>query len=105
MSRSHTILRGLAGQDIPVEGTLSRVAYKDDRVRVVVFAFDRGQELTEHTAASPAIVQVLSGRLRLTVANDSAELHPGDWVHLAADVPHSVAAPEPAVMLLTLLRS
>ena len=91
--------------EIPVEGTLSRVVYRDDQIRVVLFAFDQDQELTEHTAAVPAIVQVVSGRLRLGIGGDTVEAVPGSWVHLPASLPHSVFALEPAVMVLTLLRT
>jgi len=89
--------------EIPVEGTLSRVLYKDDLIRVVVFAFDVGQELTEHTAAKPAIVQVVSGRVRLNLDGDPIELGPSGWVRMAAHLKHAVHALEPTVMLLTLL--
>ena len=88
---------------IPVEGTLSQVLYRDDLIRVVVFAFDEGQELTDHTAAKPAIVQVVSGRIRLDLDGDPVELGPGSWVRMAAHLTHAVHALEPTVMLLTLL--
>lgn len=88
---------------IPVEGTLSQVLYRDELIRVVVFAFDEGQELTDHTAAKPAIVQVISGRIRLDLDGDPVELGPGSWVRMAARLTHAVYALEPTVMLLTLL--
>lgn len=88
---------------IPVEGTLSQVLYRDDLIRVVVFAFDEGQELTDHTAAKPAIVQVVSGRIRLDLDGDPVELGPGSWVRITAHLTHAVHALEPTVMLLTLL--
>jgi quercetin dioxygenase-like cupin family protein len=101
----HTYLSNLLNAvDIPSEGTLSKVVYKDDRIRVVLFAFDIDQELTEHTASVPAVVQVLSGRLRLTMGEKVVETTPGDWAHMAAGLPHSVLALEPSVMLLTLLK-
>jgi len=105
MATPHTFLPDLAAATtIPAEGTLSKVVYKDDRIRVVVFAFDKDQELTEHSAAMPAVVQVLSGRLRLTLGEEVVEAGPGDWAHMNAGLPHTVEAVEPSVMLLTLLR-
>ncbi len=89
--------------EIPADGTLSRVMYRDDSVRVVVFAFDEGQELTDHTAAKPAIVQVVSGRILLDLDGDPVELDPGSWVRMDAGLTHAVRALEPTVMLLTLL--
>lgn len=59
---SFTWFDDVAGSvEIPDEGTLSKVLFKDDRLRVVLFAFDEDQTLSEHTATVPAVVQVLSG--------------------------------------------
>ena len=91
--------------EIPEEGTLTRVLYRDDQIRVVVFAFDEGQELTDHTAAVPALVQLVSGRIRLDLDGEPVELEPGSWVRMEASLTHAVVALEPSVMLLTLLRS
>ena len=106
MTKPYTFLADLiATTEIPAEGTLSKVVFKDDRIRVVVFAFDENQELTQHTAAKPAVVQVLSGRLRLTMGEETVVVTPGDWAHMAAHLPHSVEALEPSVMLLTCCRT
>ncbi len=106
MTDRATVIADLAAEvEIPQDGTLSRVLYTDDQIRVVVFAFDAGQELTEHTAAAPAVVEVLSGRLRLTLGPDVVEAGPGSWAHMPARLPHAVVALEPSVMLLTLLRT
>ena len=91
--------------EIPDEGTLSKVLYSDDRIRVVGFAFDSGQELSEHTATIPVVVQVVSGRFRFDAEGESWEIDPSSWMHLDASVPHSVVALEPSRLLLTLLKS
>ncbi|MCP3939434.1 MAG: cupin [Actinomycetia bacterium] len=102
---SPTVFRDLAAEvDIPQDGTLSRVLYKDDQIRLVAFGFDAGQELTDHTAAVAAIVEVVSGQLRVGLGDESVELAPGSWVHMPANLKHSVFAIEPSVMLLTLLK-
>jgi quercetin dioxygenase-like cupin family protein len=90
--------------EIPENGTLSRVLYSGDGIRVVLFAFDEGQELTDHTASVPAVVQVVKGRLDLTLDNDTVEIGPDSWVHMDAHLNHAVVALEPSVMILTLQR-
>ncbi|MGB9359588.1 MAG: cupin domain-containing protein [Acidimicrobiia bacterium] len=90
--------------EIPVDGTLSRVLFKGDGIRVVVFAFDEGQELTDHTAAVPAILQVVEGRLDLTLGEESVEVAADSWVYMEANLNHAIVALEPSVMLLTLQR-
>ena len=93
-----------AAVDIPSDGTLSRVLSKADGVRLVAFAFDTAQELTEHTAGVPAVVQVISGTIRVTIDGDEHTLTPASWLYMAAGTPHSVVADEPSRMLLTMLR-
>jgi len=90
--------------DIPEDGTLSKVVHTGDGVRLVLFAFDRGQELTEHTAAVPASLQVLSGHLSVEVGELRHELVPGGFVHLPARAPHAVVAVEPTVLLITMIQ-
>ena len=84
---------------------VSKVVYRDEDIDVTVFGFDTDEGLTEHTAGRPAIVQVLSGRLRFTVEGDETLIVPDTWLHMAASTPHSLVAEEPTVMLLTLLHA
>lgn len=99
-----TVISGLAAELPPAEdGTLSRVLYRDDRMRVAGFAFAAGQELTEHTSAIPVVLQVVTGRLDLVLGGEKAEATPGSWIHLPARLPHTVRAMEPTIMLLTML--
>ncbi len=58
----------------------------------------------EDTASRPAIVQVLSGRLRFTVDGEELDAGPGSWISMRPGAPHSLVAEEPTLMLLTLLR-
>lgn len=105
MNENPTVFTDVTAKvEIPEDGTLTRVVFSDDKIRIVVFAFDVGQELTDHTASVPAVVQVLSGRITLTLDGDPIELAPGGWVHMPANLPHAVTALEPTIMLLTMLR-
>ena len=90
--------------EIPDNGTLSKVLHSDDRIRVVGFAFDTGQELSEHTATVPIIIQVISGRFTFIARDESWEVNAASWMHLEASVPHSVIALEPSRLLLTLIK-
>lgn len=88
----------------PEAGILSRTVVRNDRLRTVLFGFAAGEELSEHTAAVPAIMHILKGRARLTVGERSMDGNPGTWVLMPAHQPHSVTAVEPTVMLLLMLR-
>jgi quercetin dioxygenase-like cupin family protein len=88
----------------PADGTLSRTVYQDDRLKAVLFGFAPGQELSEHTASTPAIMQFLRGEADVTVGPDDMPATAGTWIHMAAQLPHSIRAKSPVVMLLLLLK-
>jgi quercetin dioxygenase-like cupin family protein len=81
----------------------AQLALSADGARVVVFAFDTGAELTEHSAPGPILVQALEGRLEFTAEDVTKELVPGGLLHLDARIPHSVRAHEPSKMMLTII--
>jgi quercetin dioxygenase-like cupin family protein len=87
-----------------VQGIASRVLAKTAGGNFTLFAFDAGQGLTEHTSPFDAFVMVLEGRLILTIGGTPVEATPGTIVRMPADVPHGLEAPEPARMLLLMLR-
>lgn len=90
--------------EIPPDSILSRTIHADSQVKVVLFEFDAGQELSEHTAATPAIIQILRGEALLTLGDEQVEARPGTWAHMPARLPHAVLARTPLVMLLTMLK-
>lgn len=101
-----SVVSGLAeALPITASATTSRNLVDNDHVRVVTFAFDAGEQLTEHTAAMPVVVQVITGRLRFEVAGEEHTLAPADCVYLAANEPHSLAALEPSLMSLVMIRA
>ena len=89
--------------EVAPEATVSRTVLTADGARLVLFSFDAGQELSEHTAAMPVLLQVLDGSLTVTAGSRTELLQPGGVVHLAARLPHAVLALEPSRLLLTML--
>ena len=104
MQSNYTLIPDLGAQDIPADGILSRTLYSDERVKVVLFAFAAGQELSEHTASMPAVVQIVKGTALLKLGGDLIDAGVGTWVHMPAQLSHSVQAKTPVVMLLLLLK-
>lgn len=88
----------------PADGILSRTVFQDDRLKAVLFAFGQGQELSEHTAAKPAMLYFVTGEATLGLGDDSQEAQAGTWIHMPANLKHSVKAKTPVVMLLVLLK-
>lgn len=85
------------------DSTVSRTILSAEGVRVVLFAFDAGQELSEHTAAVPVVLQALDGQFTITADGRVVTLTPGALIHLGTRMPHSVVAVEPGRLLLTML--
>ena len=88
---------------IPDESIVSRTVYRDDQLKAIVFAFAPGQELSEHTASVPAIIQILDGECLLTLGSDSYTVKAGAWARMPANLPHSIIAKTPLKMLLLML--
>ncbi len=85
------------------DSIISRTFYKDDHMRAILFRFDTGQELSEHTSAHTAVLHILSGNARVGVGIDTHELSEGAWLHMAPRLKHSVYAKTPVVMLLVMV--
>ncbi|GEM_PF-193394 len=90
--------------EIPSDSIVSRTIYSDEQLKAVLFGFAQGQELSEHTASTPAIIHILSGEVTLILGGDKSDAQTGTWVHMPAHLPHSVIAKTPTTMLLLLLR-
>jgi len=86
------------------QGIASRVLAKTTGGNLTLFAFDQGQGLSEHTTPFDALVMVLEGSVTLTIGGVAVTAAPGTVVRMPAGVPHAVDAPEPARMLLLMLR-
>ncbi len=105
MTTTYTHILDLAKDtEPPVDGILSRTVFQDDRIKAVVFGFGQGQELSEHTAAKPAMLFFVKGEATVGLGEDVQEAQAGTWVHMPANLKHSIKAKTPVVMLLVLLK-
>lgn len=105
MSTPYTFFENIAGsiETIPTESIVSRTVYRDDHLKSIVFAFAPGQELSEHTASVPAIIQILEGECALKLGEDTYSVKAGAWARMPANLPHSIVASTPVKMLLIML--
>src|SRR5687768_15078563 len=86
------------------KGIASRVLARTAGGNITLFAFDSGEELSEHTAPFDALVLTLSGTLTLTIGGKEVHATPQTVVLMPANVPHAVHAAGSARMLLIMLR-
>ena len=105
MNPAYLFVENLAGEvEIPKNGILSRTVYADEKVKVIIFGFDVGQELSKHTASSTALLHIVKGEATLTLGGDVKEVHEGAWAQMAPRLEHAIFAKTPVVMLLYMLQ-
>jgi quercetin dioxygenase-like cupin family protein len=104
---------GLSDQPLALSGA---VAYNEGAVvsrtlvnqaggTLTLFAFDAGQELSEHTAPFDAVVHVLEGEVTVTLAGQPRRVAAGEVLLMPAQVPHALKAVTRFKMLLTMIRA
>lgn len=84
---------------------VSRILVKREAASITLFAFDAGQELSEHTTPYDAAVHVVEGEAAVTVAGRPYRLLAGDMLVMPAHQPHAVKATSRFKMLLTMIRA
>ena len=98
------------------QGLISLIEYAADSIvsktildkavgTITLFAFDKGQKLSEHTAPYDAVVQVLEGAAQLSIDGEDVKAMAGEIIIMPANVPHAVSAEENFKMLLTMIRA
>ena len=96
-------LKLLDAVQISESGIVSRTVLQTPEIRVVLFTFCDGQELTSHTSRRRALVQILDGACDFFFAGAWHRLGAGTLLHLPPNHPHAVrAGAGPFSMLLTL---
>ena len=73
---------------------VSRTLVQNDKVSMTLFSFDEGEEISTHAASGDAMVTVLEGKGRFTVADEVFYLEAGDTLIMPKDIPHAVYGEE-----------
>ena len=84
---------------------VSRTLINQKTGTVTLFAFDKNEGLSEHTAPYDASVYVVEGEMEITISSNSYELTAGDLIIMPANQPHALNAITPTKMLLVMIRS
>jgi len=82
---------------------VSKTITKSPYVNVSLFAFDKGEDLSPHTSTGDALVQVLDGKVTVTIADQSFDLITGDSIVMPANILHAIYAKEAFKMLLVIV--
>lgn len=84
---------------------VSRQITKADTGNVTLFAFDKDQGLSEHTAPFDAMAHILEGEAQVTISGKPFKLRSGDAIIMPANEPHALMAIQKFKMLLTMIRA
>jgi len=96
-------LAGLA--ELQPGAIVSREILRKKTGTVTVFAFDKGEELSEHTAPFDALVFALEGRADVSISGTPHRVKAGDMIIMPAGKPHALKAVDPFKMALIMIRS
>jgi quercetin dioxygenase-like cupin family protein len=99
------ILNIVSMVDYQTGAVVSRQITKAEAGNVTLFAFDLGQELSEHTAPYDALVHVLEGEVEIRISGKPFVLKAGDAIIMPANDPHALKAITKFKMLLTMIRA
>ncbi|HSO26148.1 MAG TPA: cupin domain-containing protein [Methanobacteriaceae archaeon] len=100
--------RALAIEDLIdyQEGSVvSREIVRKETGTVTIFAFDKGEGLSEHSAPFDAMVQIVDGKALITIGGEENIVQKGEMIIMPANVPHALHAVEKYKMILTMIRS
>ena len=79
---------------------VSKTLVQNDYVSMTIFSFDKGEEISTHAAGGDAMVTVLEGKGRFTVADEVFYLEKGETLIMPKDIPHAVYVEEKFKMQL-----
>lgn len=91
--------------DYQEEAVVSREIIRKDTGTVTIFAFDKGEGLSEHTAPFDAMVQVVDGKAEIIISGQKNVVNKGEMIIMPANDPHALNALERFKMVLTMIRS
>lgn len=91
--------------DYQAGAVVSRTIIKKEAGNVTLFAFDKGEGLSEHTAPFDALVQVTDGEALITLSGEEHKVSAGQFIIMPADQPHALKALTPYKMLLVMIKA
>ncbi len=91
--------------DYAADAIVSKTILDKPAGTITLFAFDKGQRLSEHQAPYDAVIEVVDGKGVITIAGAENEVGAGEIIIMPGNVPHAVSAVEKFKMLLTMIRA
>jgi quercetin dioxygenase-like cupin family protein len=90
--------------DVAKGGIVSKQFIKNKEGNITLFAFDKGQGLSEHTAPFDAIVQIVEGKAEVSIDGKKQVVSEGEMINMPANIPHALHAVEAFKMCLIMIK-
>ncbi|MFO7867906.1 MAG: cupin domain-containing protein [Bacteroidales bacterium] len=87
------------------DAIVSKIISKKETGNVTLFAFDKGQFLSEHTAPFDALVQIVEGSAQVSINAEEHTLSEGEMIVMPANIPHAIVAESQMKMILIMIKS
>lgn len=87
------------------KSVVSKTILKKPTGNITLFAFDKGEGLSEHTTPHEALLLIVDGSAEITIGGNQNNLREGEAIILPPNIPHSVKATEKFKMMLTMIKS
>ncbi|MFC1560078.1 cupin domain-containing protein [Candidatus Margulisiibacteriota bacterium] len=84
---------------------VSKEIVKGKNGGITLFAFDKGQGLSEHTAPFDALVQIFDGQAEISISGKPNIVRSGEFIVMPANEPHALKANERFKMMLVMIKS
>jgi quercetin dioxygenase-like cupin family protein len=106
-------MSGIIGQAVNLSGVIdyqdgsvvSKELIRKEKGTLTLFAFDKDQGLSEHTAPFDAFVYILDGKAQITISGRASQVAAGQMMIMPANQPHALAALERFKMLLVMIKA
>ncbi len=91
--------------DYQTKSVVSKTIIEKSAGSVTLFAFDKGQGLSEHTAPFDALVEIIDGEAEITISGKVHRVKKGEIIVMPADKPHAFKASRRFKMVLMMIKS
>jgi quercetin dioxygenase-like cupin family protein len=105
MVESNVKMNLLNDTEYQANSVVSKALLKKPSGNITVFAFDKGEQLSPHSAPFDALVHIIDGSTEITIGDDVHNLSAGEVIIMPAGITHGLKAIERFKMLLIMLKS
>jgi quercetin dioxygenase-like cupin family protein len=103
---NHSQINSLIGSiEYSKDAVVSKIILNNQGGSVTLFAFDKGQGLSEHSAPFDALVNIIDGKVNISINKENYLVSAGEWIIMPANIPHALKSVTAFKMVLTMIKN